>query len=358
MNITLKSPDLKRLVKKLASVQSETTILDPLKGVLHAFDSDITVVVTSPLLVATEQDELSSLEGAVAFSSKQFASLCGKTTGEVSITISSNRVVVKSKRAVFEIPTTHSKFPVPGVPASKYTLQLKDVANALVFASSASVSKERNNYTGAVQMRVLNKTLRAVATDHRRLALAEVPVTTEDFTILCPVVVAQALKSLEGEELTIGETPTQLFFSASEVVIIGRKLVKPFPKYEQLIPTQPGLVVNLQAEVVKESLDVVSPILLEDDKGVRRLRMRFANNLFKLFVNNGAALAEDTTDCEMVLPEPIWGDDVGFECTVDHRAMIDFFSVVKGNITATGTKTNAPILFAADNYKMLVTTMT
>jgi DNA polymerase III sliding clamp (beta) subunit (PCNA family) len=353
VNLSLVSTELKRLVKKLAPVQSDFTVLDPINGKLYSSDISLTVVVEDPLLKALDAEEL---DGPVCVNSSQFSSIVTKTTGQVSISIVGSRMVIKSKRAVFELATTHPKLVIPVIPPAELTLGLKDVAAVLSFAASASDTKERHEYTGNIKISSETGKLIAIATDKRRLAIADVPTDAAPFELYCPVVLISALRSLEGESVTISQTPSQLFFRTPQVLIVGRKLATKFPiDVNKLFPTTPLFRAEVDAEAMAEGLKQVSPMVVVDEQGHRKMNASFGSSI-RLSAISGNSKAQDEVDYNPITPDPMF-DPTPFDAILDHRNLSEFFDLVKGKVTVTGTTTVSPMLFTSGNLKFLVNPM-
>jgi hypothetical protein len=126
--------------------------------------------------------------------------------------------------------------------------------------------------------------------------------------------------------------------------------------YESLFPSPVKLIVEIAAENMCQGLDNVSPTLLTEDTGVKKMRLVFGNNVLHLYANDGQAKAEDSVECNNQ-SHTEW-EEVGFEATVDHKAITEFFELIKtGPVIVTGNVGTKPILFTAGNRKLLVTTV-
>ncbi len=350
MNLTIASPDFKRLVKKLSPVKSDATVIDPVRGAIFASDPDLTVIVESVQLMFADTMEL---DGPFSVNSSQFSKVVSKTSGETNISLVGNTLVITTKRARYELPTSLPRQKQPLLGLGTYKLAKDALFSVLEFASSASTTdqEQRANFTGGIQITVRNGVLKAVATDHRRLAIAEALVDSKDIDLLCPAILVPAIKSLDADSVYVGESQNELIFQAGNMAIVGRKIVKPFPKYDHLMPAKPAFEAILDAEKVKEGLDDISPMSVADLNNVRNLKMSFTLETLRMSTDDGKAKAEVVLDCQM--PD---GLNSELTATVDHRALSDFFSMVKGSVTMTGIDGLRPILFTSGNQKLLVTT--
>lgn len=342
VNLTIPSPDLKRLVKTLSAVKAETTVLDTVHGQLYSFTNDIEVLTKSVMLEASDAMELDT---PVVVSSKQLQSTVSKTSGPVEISVLDSVVIIKSKRSTFELPTLRTKYSFPTIPSLGYEIPLSELIDVLTYAATASIQSERHNFTGAIQLQVGDNKLSAVGTDHKRLAIGEAPVTVNDiYSLICPVVVVDSVKRLVGGCVRVGQTHSQIIIQAPQVTIIGRKMVKPFPLYAQLLP-EANTVFTFDGEALKEAVDQVSPTASDDDGGIRRLHLSFRENGLRLRTGEGSAKSEAWCDCK---PQQ------AFEYILNYVALADFCGQLQGPVTMTASDEFKPVLFTSGNHKLLV----
>jgi DNA polymerase-3 subunit beta len=120
--------------------------------------------------------------------------------------------------------------------------------------------------------------LRFVATDERRLALAEIdaefPVSSEAEFIVPTKAVNELMRMLgeEGElKLYVGEG--QIAVELEGVLLVSKLIAASFPNYQQVIPTQPGSRVQLDRETFLAAVRRAS--LLADSKS-RSIKLVFS----------------------------------------------------------------------------------
>lgn len=345
------APDFKRLVKKLAPAQAETVGIDTEKGQLYAANADLTIVVNDKSLLGADGVK-------VAVSGEQFLSVASRTSGEVSVSFVDGRLIVRSKRATFDLATTTYKQISSEFPSEFHSLPFPGTKEILQFASSASDNTERNNFTGAIELATNEDGYRvqAAGTNFQRLALASMELPEKmSFKLLLPVIAVQALDHVEASYLRIADGGSQIYLGADETTIIARKLVKPFPDFGHLLKAEPTFIANLNAETVLESLKQIQPIVKENDSGSRVMDMHFSD-LLKLSTSDGRNRAEDELEYDPVEPDPLFVPP-DFTIKIDHRYLTEFFSDIKGTIVFGGVEPNSPITLTTSNRKMMICTI-
>jgi DNA polymerase III sliding clamp (beta) subunit (PCNA family) len=355
MNLTLPSVDLKRLLKKLSPVSADLIAIDLVHGAMYA-EKIASVLVQDIVLKSSDAMELDS---PIAVSSSLFSSVVSKTSGEVNLSILGKRMVVRSKKATFELPVQMASFP-PVLPLPSHKLPLKVFLPAMLFAVGGSDSKDFKTSNSGVNLVSAAGTLRMEATDgSTRLRYIEIP-SEECFSFLCPANVVQCMQSLDGETVDFGYTDLQVFFYTPGVTVFGQRVTSAFPAYKHLIPKAPVFVVELDAEQMTEGLDTVGTTVAADNQNAYHLTMRFG---FKpseclLCTTDGIAKSEDYVKCAVTTPNPDL-DPLGahFVTTVDHKSVRAFFSQIKGTVQMQADAEDKPLLFSAGNRKILISTL-
>jgi DNA polymerase III subunit beta len=169
--------------------------------------------------------------------------------------------------------------PLSRVDESKvFTLPAKALKEALQRTCyAASEDDSRYALKGALFAFKANK-LRVVATDGRRLALAEIevefPVSAETEFIVPTKAVYELTRLLGDEgEVTLHAGEGQIAVELEGVLLVSKLIAASFPNYHQVIPTQPGSRVHLDRESFLAALRRAS--LLADAKS-RSIKLVFS----------------------------------------------------------------------------------
>jgi DNA polymerase III subunit beta len=159
-----------------------------------------------------------------------------------------------------------------------FTLPAKALKEALQRTCyAASEDDSRYALKGALFAFKANK-LRVVATDGRRLALAEIevefPVSAETEFIVPTKAVYELTRLLGDEgEVTLHAGEGQIAVELEGVLLVSKLIAASFPNYHQVIPTQPGSRVHLDRESFLAALRRAS--LLADAKS-RSIKLVFS----------------------------------------------------------------------------------
>lgn len=161
-------------------------------------------------------------------------------------TLKNNTMSITSEGVYFKLlGLPKEEFPKVPQPQDENTFELEQesLKNMLVMTMFATSHDEVRYILNGVLFSLKGKTLRLVATDGRRLALAEKQITTQkEFTqhAIVPNKAVQELNRILGEEgtvkITFGEN--QMMFKAQDAVLVTRLIEGEFPNYEQVIPKE------------------------------------------------------------------------------------------------------------------------
>jgi DNA polymerase III subunit beta len=203
------------------------------------------------------------VEGSITIPMKKFMEIVQNLGEEADVNISadeSNRVAVNSGK---------SKFKLSGAPKSDYPVipdldetnsfnipagLLSSMISGTVF--SASTEDDRHFLNGLLWKNEKEK-FSLIATDGRRLAVAstdEVKIK-KDFKVIVPAKIMNELVKFikasaigEKENITVGLSSNQIGFKAAKTVFISRLIEGSFPAYEQIVPKNKELSVEMNAE--------------------------------------------------------------------------------------------------------------
>lgn len=226
----------------------------------------------------------------------------GVIPGECDVTVSVRKLldVVKAAPADSEILATvdgermtvgfgGSRFSLATLPGADFpdweagsATEVLDVPQnrlrRLLEATMFSMAQQDVRYYLQGLLLVANgNSLRAVATDGHRLALAEVeldrPVETRVEKIVPRKAVAELRRNLADDETTvrIGFGQDQVLFELGDAVLRSKVIEGRFPDYERVIPADLPATLRVDRELLKQALARVAIVASDKYRGVRML---------------------------------------------------------------------------------------
>lgn len=192
-------------------------------------------------------------------------------------------------------------------------------------AKAASSDKTRAVLNG-ILLSLENNTIRLVATDSYRLAVADSKVETssidELFEIIVPSQVLKDVLSLPSPngKIVLGETNNQIVFMSGNTVYVSRKIEGRFPNYRQLLPKETVTCVHMNALDLTQALRRVS-IMAANASPVKFTVQADQNNitLYSTTPDQGGA--------EEYFPAEVEGESM--EIAFNHRYVLDGFADYK-----------------------------
>ena len=235
--------------------------------------------------------------------------------GEVALEAKDNRMAVRAGKSRFNLQTLASAdFPrmVESKDASRsLTLPQRSLKHALGLVQFAMAVQDIRYYLNGVLFAVDGHTLRVVATDGHRLSYAaeELGATHESVEAILPrKTVLELIKLLgDGDEpvnMVIGSN--QVRFSFGGIEIVSKIVEGKFPDYGKVIPVGNRNRVEIERQVLAQSLNRAS--ILSNEK-IRGVRMVFTKDALSIICSNN-----DQEEAEESLAIAYDGDaiDIGF----------------------------------------------
>ncbi|MDO5043718.1 MAG: DNA polymerase III subunit beta [Coriobacteriia bacterium] len=217
------------------------------------------------------QDKIQALieeEGACVVPGKVFAQIIKSLPdANITFTLEDTVLLIDCERAHFKLNTMSAddfeEFPSYEINTSVQlpSQLLLDMVSKV--KKAASTDKNRAILNG-ILLTVENNTVRLVATDSYRLAIADTNVETSslesNFELIIPSNVFYDALSLAGEkeDVLIGETSNQIVFTFKNTVYIARKIEGNFPNYKQLIPEESATKLSVSNNDLVDALHRVS----------------------------------------------------------------------------------------------------
>lgn len=242
------------LLKGIQSVQTaiNTKSSLPILSNILIEAADESVILTTTDLdigIVSKTQIKPAITGAITVPAKKFSDIIKELPDDQTISIS-----VK-KNNIVNIECEKNTFKIMGLPKEEFpqlpelkdndpiTLQQKKLKTMLKTTSFAVSHDETRYVLNGILFVVKPAYMRLVATDGRRLALAEdkiqLPKTMErKFTV--PTKAADELDRVLGEdgEVKVFFGDNQVFFDTGQTRLISRLIEGEFPNYEQVIPKE------------------------------------------------------------------------------------------------------------------------
>ena len=264
MRLTITQPQLLKNLQMVEHAVNDRSTLPILANVLletseneltlTATDLDVGIQCRFPLKQPVEQ-------GAVALPARKLTTIIRELPDEV--------VVLEAKKNhTATVNCGASSFRIPGLPAEDFPafpptekaepLTIPQAAlKALVAQTAYAMSMEETRFilNGAL-LATQKNTLVMVATDGRRLAIANAPIRESVKTALTAVIPSKTVRELgrlledDTDEVVIAPLKdNQLVFRFGQVTVITRLIEGQFPAYEKVIPapSKQAVTCNRQA---------------------------------------------------------------------------------------------------------------
>lgn len=281
----------------------------------------------------------------------------------LSIEANSTECVVRGASLEFEMPGEDpAQFPdIPTFADETYheisAGSLRDMIRRTVFATAAETA--RYSMTG-VLWELEGEVIRLVATDGRRLALAQGTATARGGHTTkgqTPVVPTKAMSLLERnlqvdeDPVKICLRPTEVLFRTGRAVIYSRLVEGRFPDYKQVMPRKTTTKVALNTMPFQAAVRQAA-VMTDDDS--KRVAFRFANDKLTLEAR-GASAGRSKVEL------PISYDAKPVEINFNPQYLVDMLKVVPPDeeITLELIDGASPALFKqGTSYQYLVMPLT
>lgn len=350
------SKTLKGLLKSLGTSKSDSLLVDTDNGRLISQEPDITVVVQSDVLRASQ--------GSFAVNARKFGAIVNRMSKDIDLTFSESSISLKSAKAKVDIEVKKAKLPHLAVPKDVRSLPLADVKSLLSFAMSAASTNKAAATGGVIQLVTVSEgiedervvAMKSAGTDDKRIAFQSNTVEKEvkPFRYLIPIPAVSVINGMNGEDVRVAESPSHFFFSDGNVMAFAAKLNKQFPDYQAFVPKDFAFVGSVKSEELKESLRLIDPVVETiEANGTRPVKFHFLDgNLVVSTVGSGSR-AEDTIEFSQVTPDPMF-EETEFTVVLDHGFVLDFVNATSGDVHIKANTPKQPILFESGDKKYLL----
>lgn len=282
MKLTVPKDLLVSSLRQVLNVVSSRTTLPVLNNVLLEI-ADGKLVLTGTDLEVTIRTEIPVTvieSGSITIMAKKFGQIVGSLpAGEVTLeTNKENHASISCGKSSFKIIGMDSaEFPRENVMENgwSFTTTCGDFRKNLAKVSYAASPDESRRVLNGILISLRQGMLTMAATDGRRLALVEKPLTggssgEEGDVILPPKVVGELQKlGAADEELVVQLTDRKAAFKAGNTVVTTKLVEGNYPNYRQVIPAKFGSSVIIPREDFQVVLSRVSLVVSETSASVK-----------------------------------------------------------------------------------------
>jgi len=195
-------------------------------------------------------------QGSITVPAKRFSDIVKEFPSEnLNVTTKKNNmVIVDSEVCQFKIMGM-GKEEFPKLPEFKDTKAIKieqQQLKEMLSLTSFAVSFDETRYIlNGILFKINKNTITLVATDGKRLAVAERKLSSDadvDLSVIVPTKTVHELNRnlKEGGELLLMVGNNQLLFDLGEVVILSRLIEGEFPDYKQVVPPHSENVMKIE----------------------------------------------------------------------------------------------------------------
>lgn len=343
--------DVKPILKNIKAIAGDG------RCTLMATDMEVGIRLDVQGLTILEAGE------AILPAAKLLAILRETRDGELTIETDPSACLVKGPSLEFEMPSEDpGQFPdLPVFAEDKFheitSGSLREMIRRTVFATADETA--RYSMTG-VMWELDGNTARLVATDGRRLALAQGAAaehgghTTKGHSPVVPTKAMNLLeRNLQDDEETVKVClrPNEVLFRTERAVVYSRLVEGRFPDYKQVMPKKQGTKVVLQAAPFQAAVRQAAIMTDEDSK---RVTFRFSKN-------NLTLKAQGATAGRSKIELPIEYDAKTLEIGFNPTYMVDMLKVLPADaeLTLDLIDAGSPALFRyGADYSYLVMPLT
>jgi len=290
---------------------SRETILKPLHAVIGVVERRQTMPILSNVLLSVSDNKLTMTATDLEVELRAEAEVEASSTGEITIpgrklhdifralpddvqvdfALSGDRVTIKAGRSRFTLSTLRAAdFPMVEEVAAQQTLRLarQELRHLLEQTQFSMAQQDVRYYLNGLLFETEGKTLRSVATDGHRLALAELEMAEpaqRNEQIIVPrkgVLELQRLLDGDGEvELTLGANHVRA--QVDSIRFTSKLIDGKFPDYGRVVPAEPPNIVKADRNLLRHALQRAAILSNEKYRGVR---LALAENNVTIQANN------------------------------------------------------------------------
>ncbi len=292
MKLFCEGLDLSDAILKVIKACSNKTTNPILEGIkIKAEDNTLTLTATDSELAIVKKIKADvKIEGETVVPGKFFSEYIKKLSNQqIELLLDeNNRLEIKYiDSEVFIQCLNPEEFPDIKTIDSKKQFKIKqqnfkDVISKTIF--SVSLEDTRPILKGCL-LESTNETLKSVALDGYRLAIAEKPLisTTENFSVIVPGRSLNEINKIlneSEEEVSINIQENYLMIEVDSTIIITRLLDGEFINYKQIIPVNNNSQITINKNQLEDALERAS--ILTRISGDNSVKLKISENILTL----------------------------------------------------------------------------
>jgi DNA polymerase-3 subunit beta len=249
--------------------------------------TDLDVGITGSVMANVDK------EGATTLPAKKIVNIVRELpASEVEVSVDSKNIAtIVSGSATFKVNgLSEAEFPpFPDFDGAKeFKIQQSDLRDGLKKTSYAISSDETRYVLNGIYTSFRDGKMTLVATDGRRLAMAESDLefpASHETDVIIPTKAVQELQRLLGTEgeLSLRLSDNQVSISVGDTLLVSKLIEGNYPNYRQVIPSDANERVELPREALLDTVRRVS--LLASDKS-SSVKLVFADNKVEISANS------------------------------------------------------------------------
>ncbi|WP_142627886.1 DNA polymerase III subunit beta [Rhizobium sp. P007] len=302
MHLVIHKEDLTRALAATTKVVESRVSIPILSSVqLAAAGDGLAITATDLDIIATAGVPAEvSKPGNICVSAKLLNDIARKATGDITMTLDGDKLLVKSGRSRFSLATLSAEdFPTLG--DDKFDAEFEiDLAALFAPVSFAISTEETRYYLNGVFFK--GGKSEAVATDGHRLGRHHGPELPAFEGVIVP---RKTVGLLPKGKVQVSVSPQKIRIVSDDVRITSKLIDGTFPDYERVIPKSNERVVTVDRDALMKASDRVSTVSSERGRAVK---FSIAPGSIALAVAAGEASANDEVEAEYS-GEPM---DIGF----------------------------------------------
>ncbi len=339
MKLTIERADLLKALNHVQSVVERRNTIPILSNVLMSAANgkisftatDLDIEIIEAIAAEISQD------GTVTAPAHTFYEIVRKLPegAEVELikTADDPRLMVNAGRSRFSLPALpEDEFPVLSADGLDHTFSVhsSDLVKLIDKTRFAVSTEETRYYLNGIHLHAVEEdtpTLRSVATDGHRLALAEINLPDGaagmSGIIIPRKTVQEVRRLLDGidGDVTVSVSEAKIRFAIGAATLTSKLIDGSFPEYERVIPRTNEHTLKIERDVFAAAVDRVATISAEKSRSVK---MTLEADTLTLTVNNpeaGLAVEELSVDYDA---EPL---EIGFNA----RYLLDILGQIESD---------------------------
>lgn len=270
MKLTIGQEEFITGLQAVQNVVSTRTTLPILSNVLlNAVGDRLTLTATDlDVTISKTVEAKVEMDGSFTMPVKKLLSIAREVGGsQIEMDVSKNQCSIKSGSSAYRVNGLPAEEfpPIPNFLGQKTIQMPQDTVKTMLRRTSFAVSTDENRYVlNGLYLSFKENKLTMVATDGRRLALAEEDVELKDDNPLEVIVPTKAIQELSRSlgdkgDVEIQITDNQVSFGLKEndgtgSLIVSKLVEGAYPNYKQVIPAESKHRVTLDKEELFHAL--------------------------------------------------------------------------------------------------------